>query len=183
MLPEGFQLIRGWGSSLSLAEVRDAITWEARTIRMYGKEIVVPRLTAWMGGESYSYSGIKHDPTPTPHVVRHIQVVAEHLSRVRFNSVLANLYRDGSDSVAWHSDDEPELGPEPVIASLSLGASRTFAIRRTTGARLRYPMVLHHGDLLIMSGRSQLDYQHAIPKTTRPVGERINLTFRTVRPV
>src|SRR5690606_24762188 len=98
------------------------------------------------------------------------------------NSVLANLYRDGRDSMGWHSDDEPELGPAPVIASLSLGATRRFSLRHRCRAGQRVDLELPHGSLLLMRGATQANWQHAVPRTARAVGPRINLTFRYVIP-
>ncbi|HBK45083.1 MAG TPA: alpha-ketoglutarate-dependent dioxygenase AlkB, partial [Xanthomonadaceae bacterium] len=97
-----------------------------------------------------------------------------------FNSVLANRYRDGRDAMGWHSDDEPELGPQPLIASLSLGAARRFAFRHRSDPALRLALTLGHGDLLLMAGATQSHYRHALPRTARPVGERVNLTFRRI---
>ncbi|MEE7548877.1 alpha-ketoglutarate-dependent dioxygenase AlkB, partial [Xanthomonas sp. Kuri4-1] len=99
---------------------------------------------------------------------------------VAFNSVLANRYRDGRDAMGWHSDDEKELGPRPVIASLSLGAPRRFALRHRHDPALRQVLTLGHGDLLLMEGDTQRNYRHALPRTARPVGERLNLTFRRI---
>jgi alkylated DNA repair dioxygenase AlkB len=106
----------------------------------------------------------------------------EHTTGAAFDSVLANLYRDGKDAMGWHADDEPELGPAPVIASLSLGATRRFAFKPKAGNEegARLSIVLPHGSLLVMRGATQANYLHAIPRTRRPVGARINLTFRRV---
>lgn len=192
-LPEGFQLYRGILAHVSLDELREAIAWEQRTFRMYGREIDQPRLTSWMGSGAYTYSGQRHEPAPLPRVVADLKLMIDNLCGTRFNNVLANLYRAGGDSVAWHADDEPELGKRPTIASLSFGAARTFAIRTATRKLAknhtlpeallpaqRWDVVLEHGDLLIMSGRSQELYEHSIPKTSKLVGPRINLTFRNV---
>ena len=185
-LPSCFSLTRGWAQGATLDELTAAITWEQRTFRLYGREVAQPRLTSWMGDGAYTYSGQRHEPAPMPPIVATLRHELELRTGARFNSVLANLYRDGSDSVAWHADDEPELGTEPVIASLSFGAPREFQIRTmrnrraNTGAIRVATLELRHGDLLVMSGPSQRDYQHAVPKTARPVGPRINLTFRQV---
>lgn len=169
---------------LDYDELAGAIAWKQTTVRVYGKEHNTPRLTSWMGEGAYTYSGIHHPAAPVPRMIGALRAQLEDLTGVRFNSVLANLYRDGKDSVSWHSDDEPELGKYPTIASVSIGATRSFKIR-TVGCdpecgRAAWTVDLRHGDLLVMSGRSQLDYQHSIPKTARPVGPRINLTFRFV---
>ena len=97
-----------------------------------------------------------------------------------FNSVLVNRYRSGADAMGWHSDDEPELGAQPVIASLSLGAARRFAFKHRHDAALKQTLELGHGDLLLMGGDTQRHYKHALPRTVKPVGERINLTFRQI---
>lgn len=178
MLPEGFALTRI--SVPELSALVDAIAWEQRTLKLYGREHAVPRLTAWMGTGAYTYSGVSHAPAPMPVAIAELHARIEQLTGARFNSVLANYYRDGRDSVAEHADDEPELGPEPTIASVSIGASRTFAIR-CKATRERTTIELRNGDLLVMSGHSQRDYLHSVPKTSRPVGPRINLTFRSVR--
>ena len=99
---------------------------------------------------------------------------------VTFNSVLANLYRDGTDAMGWHSDAEPELGPAPVIASISLGAMRRFALKHRDDPARKLTLELPHGSLLVMSGATQRHYRHALPRTTRPIGPRINLTFRRI---
>lgn len=174
-LPAGFTLWRGVIRAPMLDELREAIAWEQRSVTMYGRSIPQPRLTAWMGTAAYTYSGVRHEPAPVPLCVREIEAQIGH----GFNSVLANLYRDGRDSVAWHADDEPELGLEPVIASVSIGAPRKFGIKRRADGHTWY-VTLQHGDFLVMSGRAQAEYLHALPKTSRPTGPRINLTFRTV---
>ncbi|HYP44128.1 MAG TPA: alpha-ketoglutarate-dependent dioxygenase AlkB [Propionibacteriaceae bacterium] len=158
-----------------------AIPWEQHEITLFGRTVPTPRLTAWMGDAPYRYSGVTNQPQPWQEP---LVAIRERLSAeigVPFNSCLANLYRDGSDSMGYHSDDEPELGPEPTIASLSLGAPRAFALRHR-GSRERWTWLLGSGDLLVMRAESQRDYAHAVPKTTRPVGARLNLTFRHFRP-
>lgn len=168
-----------WTNSLSLQTLESMLSWEQPTIRMFGKSIPIPRLTCWMGDAAYTYSGHKNTPVYMPEIIRQVKDRLETGLGVKFNSVLANYYRTGSDSVSWHSDDEPELGPEPVIASLSIGASRTFQVKHKTNGK-RTDFKLGHGDLLVMSGKSQADYLHCIPKTTKP-GARINLTFRLIK--
>ena len=157
------------------------ITWEQPEITLFGRTVPTPRLTAWMGDAAYRYSGIVNEPIPWPSA---LAAVRERLKRelgVGFNSCLANLYRDGSDSMGFHSDDEPELGPEPTIASISLGARRRFVLRhRVSGERWSWD--LGEGDLLVMRDESQRDYAHAVPKTTRVIGPRMNLTFREFVP-
>jgi alkylated DNA repair dioxygenase AlkB len=185
-LPAGFALARGFARDTHLDDVVGAIAvgasaWSQTPIRIFGREVMQPRLTSWMGSASYTYSGRRHEPVPMPVAVSNLWHAVRAATGAEFDSVLANLYRDGRDSVSWHADDEPELGPEPTIASLSLGASRRFAVKcRATGERA--DVVLEHGDLLVMSGRSQIDYLHSVPKIVRPIGARLNLTFRRVTP-
>ncbi len=160
-----------------------AIPWERHRITLFGRQIDSPRLSCWIGdpGATYTYSRTRFEPRPWPPALAALRDrLGDELDR-RFNSVLANWYRDGRDSMGWHSDDEPELGPAPVIASLSLGQPRTFVFRgrgdAATGARILLP----HGSLLVMRGATQALYRHALPSTRRVVAGRINLTFRYVR--
>lgn len=185
-LPPGFALERNWARGVRPADVLDAVRpdLEQRQVRVFGKVYDTPRLVAPYGA-SYSYSGQAHAARDRmPPVIADLLAQVRYVLDVPFNSVLVNVYRDGRDCVGWHSDDEPELGPEPVIASISLGASRRFGIRRRPNAESRMLqstyLDLHHGDLLVMSGRSQVDYQHTIGRTRENVGLRVNLTFRTV---
>lgn len=187
-LPDCFALSRGWADAVKLETLIESIQWTQTPIRVFGREVMQPRLTCWMGEAAYTYSGRRHEPAPMPPIVETIRTWVEATTRTRYNSVLANMYRTGSDSVSWHADDEPELGTEPTIASLSFGAPRAFKIRRWSEVNpaARRPRVdswtleLGHGDLLVMSGPAQRDYQHAVPKTARPIGARVNLTFRAV---
>jgi alkylated DNA repair dioxygenase AlkB len=173
----GFSYNSKWADAVSTQNLIETLKWEQPSIKLYGKEVKIPRLTCWMGEGSYTYSGHKNIPVTTPEIITQIQGWIESYTGAKFNSVLANYYRDGSDSVSWHSDDEKELGNEPVIASLSFGASRSFGIKsKATGERTT--LILNHGDLVVMSGRSQLDYLHCVPKTAKKVGARVNLTFR-----
>ena len=164
------------------AELRAEVAWNQDHIRMYGDLIPLPRLTAWVGdpGRDYTYSGIEMHAQPWSGPLEGIRTVVEQLSTSRFNSVLCNLYRDGHDGLAWHSDDETELGDEPVIASANLGATRRFLMRRKDDHRDKVELSLRNGDVLIMSGTTQEQWEHSVPKTAKPTGERINLTFRTV---
>lgn len=162
-----------------LARLVETLEWEQRHLVMFGKEVAEPRLSAWYGDESYTYSGITLDPRPlTPELVE-LKHICESLSGSRFNSVLVNLYRNGDDSMGWHADDEPELGPMPVIASLSLGATRRFRFRhRHTREIVEHDLT--GGSLLVMSGACQSAWMHAIPKQRRIVEARVNLTFRRI---
>ena len=163
-----------------------AISWSQQEIMLFNRRVLQPRLTAWYGdpGASYSYSGIALDPLPWLPRLSELRSRLERDSGRRFNAVLANAYRDGRDSMGWHSDDEPELGPAPFIASVSLGAERRLLIRRRPGRGRRpgpsMPLILEHGSVLFMKGPSQRLYQHSLPKTARASALRINLTFRLI---
>ena len=156
--------------------------WRQEMIWMYGREVPVPRLTAWVGdpGKTYTYSNIALQPEPWTEPLLEIKDRVEHAAATAFNSVLLNLYRTGADSVAWHSDDEPELGRAPVIASVSLGATRRFQLRQRSNAAERCELNLQHGSLLLMRGHTQHVWEHQVPKTAKPTGPRVNLTFRTI---
>ncbi len=158
------------------------VPWETHRIRLFGREAASPRLSCWIGdpGASYRYSGTLFQPRPWPAALLPIRERLAHELGVDFNSVLANLYRDGRDAMGWHGDDERELGRRPVIASLSLGARRRFVFRRRDDPSTRQVLELPHGSLLVMAGDTQRLYRHALPRTTRPVAARINLTFRRI---
>ena len=157
--------------------LRDEIEWEQREITLFGRTVPTPRLTAWMGDAPYTYSGVTNHPKPWPPILDDLRERLRRELGLEVNSCLANLYRDGSDSMGYHSDDEPELGPRPTIASVSLGARRDFVLRHRV-TRHRWTWALGAGDLLVMRDESQSDYAHAVPKTRLRVGPRINLTFR-----
>lgn len=157
------------------------VPWEQLEISMMGRRLLMPRLCAWFGDAAYAYSGIEHQPLPWPTWLGPVRRRLEEACGAPFNSVLLNLYRNGRDSMGWHADDEPELGPNPAIASLSIGATRRF--------RLKHRRKLHSigidlgdGDLLLMRGETQHHWRHALPKTRKLVAARYNLTFRQVRP-
>jgi alkylated DNA repair dioxygenase AlkB len=160
-----------------MASVVETVAWEQPIVTVYGQRHPTPRLTAWYGDAAYSYSGMTHPPAVFPRPLAQIRDRLQATTGVRFNSCLANLYRDGSDSMGAHADDEPELGPEPTIASVSLGARRRFLLTEVESGE-RFTWSLGNGDLLVMSGESQRDYRHAVPKTPARVGPRLNLTFR-----
>jgi alkylated DNA repair dioxygenase AlkB len=174
----------GWVTNADrLFEVlRDEISWEQHAITLYGRTSPTPRLTSWIGDCAYRYSGIVNEPAPWPEVLAVLRERIRDELGVDVNSCLANLYRDGADSMGYHSDNEPELGPRPAIASVSLGDRRRFVLRHRA-TRERWSWDLGHGDLLVMRDESQSDYAHAVPKTSRPVGPRMNLTFRHFRAV
>jgi alkylated DNA repair dioxygenase AlkB len=161
------------------------VAWSGGAIRLYGKEIPIPRLQAWYGepGERgvYEYSGMRLVPLPWTDEMLLVRRRVEPLCGTRFTHVLVNLYRDGQDSVGWHSDDEPILGRDPVIASVSLGATRLFELRHRRRPEQRRRLELKDGSLLVMLGATQHHWKHRVPKTRRAVGPRINLTFRALR--
>lgn len=156
--------------------------WRQETLRLWGKSIEQPRLSAWYGDadNAYSYSGIRLHPQPWTPLLLKIKQDIEAATGDHFNSVLLNLYRNEQDSVSWHSDDEAELGLRPVIASLSLGETRRFKFRHKASGRLM-SVPLSHGCLLRMAGETQHGWKHAVPKEKLPKGSRINLTFRHIR--
>ncbi len=181
-----------------LSDLTENIHWEQGEIMMFGKKVLEPRLTAWYGdeGKEYTYSGKKQTPlawTDTLKGIKNkIETDCEKLTppqsrEVRdvpynpvFNSVLLNYYRNGQDSMGWHSDDEKELGLNPTIASLNLGESRRFLIRNKADKNLKKEILLTHGSLLIMTDEMQHYWQHAVPKEPKKQQPRINLTFRWI---
>lgn len=160
--------------------LRAEVRWERHRVRIRGREVDCPRLSGWEGDATYAYSGITLRPAPWTPSVAAVRRRIEAATGEMFNSVLANLYRDGSDRLGWHADDEPELGPAPVIASASFGAPRRFLLRPKRGGGASVPIVLEPGSLLVMRGPTQRHWLHSVPPTRRPVGPRINLTFRRV---
>ena len=162
--------------------LKTSIIWEKHKIKLYGEVHDVPRLTAWYGdpNKSYEYSGIKLKTRLWNAALLKIREKIETISKTKFNSVLLNLYRSGSDSVLWHSDDEPELGKNPVIGSLSLGEAREFQMKHKYNRDLKQNILLQHGSFLLMKGKTQHNWLHQIPKRKNLKGERINLTFRTI---
>ena len=168
--------------------LKEKVPWEQETLRMFGKLIPIPRLTAWFGDpeKTYTYSGILNQPHDWK-LIPELDDMREKLDQAcsaNFNSVLLNLYRDGNDSVDWHADDERELGPEPIIASVSLGETRTFDFRSKYDSKHKRSFELFSGDVVIMSGATQRHWEHRVPKTAERIrfstGPRINLTLRTI---
>lgn len=166
-----------------LAALLDAVPWETHRIRLFGREVDSPRLSCWIGDPEarYRYSGTLFAPRPWPACLLAVRARLSRQLDVAFNSVLANRYRSGRDAMGWHSDNEPELGAQPVIASLSLGASRRFRLKGRGPDAPGLELDLPHGSLLVMRGDTQRHYRHALPRTARPVEERVNLTFRRIR--
>lgn len=166
-----------------LKSLIDSVGWSQEEIMLYGKRHNVPRLSAWYAddGKSYEYSGLRVEGMPWIPELLEIKDKVRSVCDTDFNSVLVNRYRDGRDSVGWHADDEPELGENPVIASLSFGEERMFQLKHRYDKTLKKSFVLPHGSLLIMSGKTQSNWLHQIPKSSRRMKERINLTFRLVK--
>ena len=162
--------------------LRKNMAWRQETIRLYDKSYLVPRLSCWMGDDSldYAYSNMTMRSTAWSNAVYELLQKVQTVTGHKFNSVLLNYYRDGQDSVGWHSDDEPELGSNPVIASLSLGANRDFHLKHKSKPLQRRSITLEHGSLLLMQGATQHNWQHQLPKRAKAQG-RVNLTFRTIQ--
>jgi alkylated DNA repair dioxygenase AlkB len=165
-----------------LRELLATTAWRQEVFRMGRKEIPFPRLTAWYGdeGTAYIYSGLKNLPAPWTPPVLEVKRAIEPPRGVTFNSVLLNRYRAGQDSVSWHADDEPEFGKNPVIASVSFGETRLFQFEHKEHKELKASVELTHGSLLILRGGTQENWLHQVPKTKKPMGERVNMTFRVV---
>ncbi len=163
-------------------ELSENIAWQQDRIKMFGKELPIPRLQALYGDadKPYTYSGIKMRPHNWTTVLLEIKQRIAEVCTHTFTSVLLNQYRHGKDSMGWHADDEPELGTNPVIASVNFGATRNFQLRRKDDHKEKRSLSLSNGSLLIMQGATQHYWQHQIPKTAKDVGVRINLTFRRV---
>jgi alkylated DNA repair dioxygenase AlkB len=171
-------------SNRLFVELMRSTNWRQGEIKIHGKVHKEPRLTAWHGdgGKSYSYSGITLHPQPWTPLLLEIKDRVDRAAQTSFNSVLLNLYRDGRDSNGWHQDNEPELGRNPAIASVSFGATRRFQMRHKFRKDLpKVEIDLEDGSLLLMTGPTQHFWQHQIPKTAKPVGARINLTFRIIQ--
>ena len=165
-----------------LQTIIDDTEWRQEEITVYGKPYLQPRLSAWYGDLGYSYTGIRLEPLPWTPALLDIKHRVETLVKQQFNSVLLNYYRDQNDSMGMHSDDERELGPEPAIASLSLGEERTFLLKHKSRKDLKtVKLALSAGSLLLMQGQTQQYWRHGINKERLICGPRINLTFRTIR--
>jgi alkylated DNA repair dioxygenase AlkB len=171
----------GW-----LDRLRAELPLAGETYRIAGRTVSAPRLVSWHGdeGTDYVYSGARHIPAPWTPGLAELRAAVEALTGLHFNSALANFYRDGADGMGWHADAEPEIGPSPDdrwIASLSLGAPRRFLLRHRRRREDQRELELGQGSLLVMRGTTQTHYRHAAPKTARPVGPRLNLSFRLIR--
>ena len=164
------------------ATLRQSVPWETHRIRLFGRWVDSPRLSCWIGDAeaAYTYSGTRFEPHPWPAELQALRCQLANELGCEFNSVLANRYRDGRDCMGWHSDNEASLGLKPTIASVSLGGTRRFVLKHRQGTP-KIELALPHGSLLLMAGETQTHYQHALPRTAKPVGERINLTFRRIQ--
>jgi alkylated DNA repair dioxygenase AlkB len=171
------------GAQLEAVRFRN-MQWRHDQIRLFGKAVFQPRYSAWYGdpGAAYTYSGLTLQPQPWNEGLLAIKNRIEPLAGVQFNSVLLNWYRTGNDHMGWHSDDEKELGRNPVIGSVNFGATRRFLFRRIDNRNKKFELPLKHGTFLLMSGAIQHHWQHRIPKEKKINGVRINLTFRVVNP-
>ncbi|MCJ8210183.1 alpha-ketoglutarate-dependent dioxygenase AlkB [Mucilaginibacter sp. RS28] len=170
-------------SSQYLETFISTVPWEQKVITLYDKQVVTPRLTAWFGdiNKNYAYSGSSFHPLPWTEELLEIKARIEPIAGTQFNSVLLNYYRDGNDSVAWHSDNERELGQQPLIASVSFGQVRKFDIRHKQDHKRQYSVKLENGSLLLMKGELQQNWEHRIAKSTLPMQARVNLTFRIIK--
>lgn len=169
-----------------LAQVRFTnISWKQDNIKLYGKTMPLPRLTAWYGdsGKSYSYAGISSEPNEWNKGLLYLKQETERCAGIEFNSVLLNWYRDGEDYLNWHADDEKELGVNPVIGSVNFGETRDFLLRRNSDPSQKIAVPLKHGTLLVMRGELQHFWQHSVPKRKRVNGSRFNLTFRRINAI
>jgi alkylated DNA repair dioxygenase AlkB len=180
-LPPGFvylpRVFDAAESSAHLEGLVDELAWEEQRFTIYRRDLPMPRLIAMYGPTGYRYSGVVHPPRPMTARLAAIRATAEAATGVAFNSVLANLYRDGRDSVGWHRDSDYAHGGQPAIASVSFGAVRRFQLRDARG-RTRSAIDLESGSLLLMQAEAVRHWWHRVPKTARPVGPRVNLTFR-----
>lgn len=163
--------------------LRDSINWKQESMNMYGRQVAFPRLTAWYGDTDrhYSFSGITLQPNPWTTELKELRNSLNEACKANFNSLLLNMYRDEKDSISWHQDAENELGVNPVIASISLGSTRRFNLRRIDDHSKKIHFDLGHGSLLVMAGAIQHHWQHSINKSKIPSGARINLTFRQIK--
>lgn len=159
------------------------MTWEQRAIRVFGRDVMQPRLITWAGEVPYRYSGQTLEPRPVPAVLEPVLDTVREACHVPFNHILLNRYRDGHDTMGMHADDERDLGRNPVIAALSLGTPRRFLLRpKNRNAKHRAEVTLENGSLLVMGGNTQHTWRHGVPRQKRITGERINVTFRQVFP-
>lgn len=169
------------GADALFRELLDTLEWERGSVRFFGRDIPEPRLTCWFSDAAYTYSGRTLPARAWPAQLLTLRTRVELAAGAALNSVLLNRYRTGEDSMGFHSDDEAELGVNPIVASLSLGATRRFVLKsKREQRRPPFELELEHGTLLVMCGTCQHTYRHAVPKQRHVLGERLNLTFRNV---
>jgi alkylated DNA repair dioxygenase AlkB len=166
-------------ADVALTALRGELEWEQREIVLFGRRILQPRLIAWAGEVGYRYSGQTLEPRAFTPAARRLLERVRAEAGAPFNHVLVNRYRTGEDSMGLHADDEPELGPDPRVATVSLGAGRRFVVKpRRKQDGQRQDLELGHGALLVMGGTCQRHYVHGVPRQASVTGERISLTFR-----
>ena len=172
-------------ADLNCQAIMREINWEQQKIYMFGKTTLIPRLTSWVGdpNKEYTYSGIRVKNKPWTPSLLNIKSRVEHIAETKFNSVLLNLYRNGDDCVAWHSDDEPELGVNPIVGSVSFGEARPFQLKNKKNPTVKYEVLLGHGDFLLMKGKTQAAWLHQVPRRKSMSEPRVNLTFRIIKPI
>lgn len=170
-------------SDIYLERLFSEVQFSQNQMRIWGKEVTLPRLECWYGESEYTYSGMTLKPHPWSSTVLEIKNQIENLLHESFNSCLVNLYRNGDDYVGPHADDEKELGKNPVIASVSFGASRKFLMKHRLEKQMKHELLLHSGDLLVMKGEFQHSWTHSLPKMKKELNPRINLTFRKIHKV
>ena len=169
-------------ATLIFSQLHTTIQWRQESVKVFGRVHPQPRLVSWVAdqGLSYAYSGLKLEPEPWTPLLKKIKNEVEAKTKEEFNSVLLNLYRHEKDSNGWHSDNEKELGENPFIASLSFGEERDFLIKHKSREGWSQKIRLHSGSLLLMGGETQHHWKHSLPKRSKPLGPRINLTFRKI---
>ena len=170
-------------SAILFETIRTETSWNQQSIKIYGRKVMQPRLTSWVADPEINirYSGITMEPNPWTESLLKIKKISEEKTNQDFNGVLLNYYRDGQDTMGWHSDDEKELGENPIIVSISFGETRDFQIKHKEQKTLKLNLALEKGSMLIMGGKSQSCWSHAVPRRTRVKDARINLTFRHMK--
>ena len=164
-------------------ELKHSILWKQDKMKIYGRQVNFPRLTSWYSDsdKTYTYSGVINTPLPFTPLLIKIKEATEALCKKQFNAALLNYYRDGRDSMGWHSDDERELSENPVIASASFGATRVFQFKHKVQKTVKVSLALNNGSLLVMQGETQHHWLHQVPKAKNEQNPRINITFRNIK--
>jgi alkylated DNA repair dioxygenase AlkB len=167
-------------SSLIFEKLDKETPWTKPTIKLFDKEIPIPRETCWYGDKGYTYSGIRNDPLQFTETLKNLKKIVQEECKQTFNSLLLNRYKNGNDKLGWHSDNEKELDSKSAIASLSLGAERDFLIRKKQDHGTKFKLPLKHGSLMIMYPPLQEFWDHSLPPRKKVTEKRLNLTFRQV---